>query len=537
LSGLLGGLLEDGFRLLGQERSPAQRTQWDLDPESGREWPSEYCFDIDLQDMDPKPVWELNRLQHLPILALGDVGAVETCRSDMLSWIATHPPWTGIGWAVGIEVACRAVSLALAASALEGQLSGRQVRTLRDSLTAHGWWLQRYPSLYSSANNHRIAELGALTVLGAITDLCGAADWYREGVDGLKREMGRQILADGVGAEQSPSYQAFTMEWYLLARAVADLGPEVDAHLGRGAAYLSSLVDSEGNHPHIGDHDGGRVLMVSFEEPRYVCSIAGAAASALGRPELAPTCWRPDLRTQWLGLAPVSGTYRHHSRTFPVGGLTVLADHDWLAWMDHGPLGFVDLAAHGHADALSIWLHVDGIPILVDAGTYAYNSSSESRRWFRGTAAHNTATVDGGNQSEPLGSFLWGRRASARVIEAHHGSGGWVRADTDAWGDVIHERKMSLSAQVLHVLDRFEGSGTRIIRLALHFAADLDVEACDGGGFDVRRGATRLVHLSAGGALVRSRRAPSYGVLEEGTTWVLETEVTLPWTHTLEIRR
>jgi len=532
---LVAGLLEEGFTLLGQARTPEQRTQWNRDPATGETWPSDYCFDIDLGVRDPKPAWELHRLQHLPVLAVGDVRAVEACRSDLFGWIEANPPWEGMGWAVGIEVACRAVSLALAASALEGQLSGAQVRVLRDALTAHGWWLQRYPSLYSSANNHRIAELGALAVLGAITDLPGASAWFAEGVEGLRAEIGRQVLADGVGAEQSPSYQAFTMEWYLLARAVADLGAEVDAVLAAGADYLASLVDEVGNHPHIGDHDGGRVLMTAFEEPKHVCSIAGATAMALGRPELAPTAWRPDLRAAWLGIRSGSGDYRHRSRTFPVGGLTALVAEGWLAWMDHGPLGFPDLAAHGHADALSIWLHVDGTPVLVDTGTYAYNAAPESRRWFRSTEAHNTATVDGGQQSEALGSFLWRTRATGRVLEARHGESAWVRADTDAWGEVRHERTVSLTAQGLVVEDRFEGAGRHTIRLCLHFDAALDLVPCE-GGFDVNNGDAHIARLLAEGSLIRTRRAPAYGVLEEGVTWVLEAEVSLPWTHSLLLR-
>jgi hypothetical protein len=276
--------------------------------------------------------------------------------------------------------------------------------------------------------------------------------------------------------------------------------------------------------------------MSAFEEPRYVCAIAGATAAVLGEPDLAPACWAPDLRAHWLGCPPIEGGYRHRSHTFPVGGMTTLVEGDWIAWLDHGPLGFPDLGAHGHADALSVWLHVDGVPVLVDAGTYAYNGSPETRRWFRGSAAHNTATVDGGNQSEPLGSFLWKRRAKAWVIAAQTGEAPWVRAATDAWGEIAHERRLSLSDGQLHLTDHFDGAGTHTLRIRLHFSAQLDVVPTD-GGFDVRKGSERLLFLAAGGTLVRSRRAPAYGHLTEGTTWILETEEALPWSHTLSITR
>ena len=39
---------------------------------------------------------------------------------------------------------------------------------------------------------------------------------------------------------------------------------------------------------------------------------------------------------------------------------------------------------------------------LVDPGTYA-----ERRAYFRGTAAHNTVRIDGRDQSEQGGNFMW----------------------------------------------------------------------------------------------------------------------------------
>ncbi|MDH8346133.1 hypothetical protein QIG64_27380, partial [Klebsiella pneumoniae] len=76
-----------------------------------------------------------------------------------------------------------------------------------------------FPSRYSSANNHLIAEEAALFVLGTL--------WQGAEIDAsaaraiLIAEAFRQIHDDGVGAEQSPTYTAFTCEWYLLAFTVA----------------------------------------------------------------------------------------------------------------------------------------------------------------------------------------------------------------------------------------------------------------------------------------------------------------------------
>ncbi|HLA38349.1 MAG TPA: heparinase II/III-family protein, partial [Candidatus Glassbacteria bacterium] len=73
--------------------------------------------------------------------------------------------------------------------------------------------------------------------------------------------------------------------------------------------------------------------------------------------------------------------------------------------------------AHSHADRLSISLFIAGRPILVDPGTGFYLSDRSFREFFRSTQAHNTLTVDGQSQSDPLAVFLWGDPVESRIIE------------------------------------------------------------------------------------------------------------------------
>jgi hypothetical protein len=69
---------------------------------------------------------------------------------------------------------------------------------------------------------------------------------------------------------------------------------------------------------------------------------------------------------------------------------------------------------HTHADMLSFCLNVNDKPVIVDCGTSTYENSS--RRIFeRSTAAHNTVSVDGLEQSDMWASFRMGRRA--RILD------------------------------------------------------------------------------------------------------------------------
>ena len=109
----------------------------------------------------------------------------------------------------------------------------------------------------------------------------------------------------------------------------------------------------------------------------------------------------------------------HHLRTFAQGGYTVMRRArpagDVLLAMDHGYLGYLSIAAHGHADALAVWLHLGDRPVLADAGTYLYHSGGAWRTHFRGTAAHNTLCVEGADQSTMSGHFNWSHQAGSKV--------------------------------------------------------------------------------------------------------------------------
>ncbi len=84
---------------------------------------------------------------------------------------------------------------------------------------------------------------------------------------------------------------------------------------------------------------------------------------------------------------------------------------------DGGPHGYLAIAAHAHADALSIEVRCGGVDILADPGTYCYFGEPEWRRYFRSTVAHNTLELDGEDQSLSGGPFLWLRHAPARTVE------------------------------------------------------------------------------------------------------------------------
>jgi hypothetical protein len=253
-----------------------------------------------------------------------------------------------------------------------------------------------------------------------------AENWREIGRSMLISEVNKQILPDGVGAEQSPTYTAFSVELFLVAGLFAkDCGNPFPARywarLHAAGHFLRALMDCGGNYPRFGDDDEGRCLFDRFTDMNYIASVLAALADAAEADAFAPPRCTLGLRNLVLGMRTGGELSTPRISHFPNGGYTVArtapSGRELLLVVDHGPLGYLEIAAHGHADALALWLHIDGEPTLIDAGTFLYHGGGTWRDVFRGTRAHNTLSVAGASSSVSTGPFNWGTRARVQVLD------------------------------------------------------------------------------------------------------------------------
>ena len=524
---------------------------WHIDPVRGGRWPSDRCgFDVPYRENaalgDVRFAWEVGRLQYLqPVAALALVAEDRRLgllvERHALDWVRHNPLALGVHWATGLEVALRAFSLLSIVSLLgESMLSPEARQRLTVSLAEHGWWLARFPSRHSSANHHLVAESAALFLLASLLPgLRGAGRWAAQSRATLEIEIRRQFHADGVGAEQSVALAAFSLEWLLLAEAVARrLGPPFSEgyveRLGLAGGFLAGLADANGNRPAIGDDEASRVFGGAQEGAGYVNGVLAALAAVLDRPDLTPVDWQPHLRLAVAGLPPTPAVAQPTGlRHFPQGGYSVARDvddgHEVLLTLDHGPVGYLSIAAHGDADALSVWLNVEGRPVLVDAGTHLFHQGDGWRSHFRSTSAHNTLTIDGADSSVAAGPFNWSHKAQVEVLGLNDDPAAWwVEAAHDgyalAYGYRHCRRLERLGPGLYQISDRLEGDGG-VARVEIGFllAPNLSVSNVS-GGFVVGEPGRRLLFLRHEGPLkgwlehglenpVRGWYAPDFGRL------------------------
>lgn len=463
------------FELLGVSwthacEMPPAPAFWHLDAH-GIPWssPDKYCFDIPHRaaaGREIKHVWEINRLQFLVPLAVharltGDSRIRTLIPNIVLSWMRGNRPYRGVNWTSGVELALRAISVAVALSILGlEQVETADRIDIERFFFEHLFWLRRYPSLHSSENNHRIAELAGSLVCATFAPGIDSETNLRRDLDHLMSQLEAQILPDGVGAEQSPTYAAFAIELALVAFRSLNVAPErlpmpVQQRLLAWVDHVKWISTPAGNVPMIGDCDDGKVVgLEGIAGPQYVASIAGCVSGYLNQPIPWPSRRHLDLRDvilfpQKTSSASPTAPPLVGKKTWKVGGYSVWRkrpSNPIVLVFDHGPLGYLSIAAHGHADALSVWLSVGEMPVIVDAGTYVYNSAPLWRERFRSSTCHNTLSISGVSSSSTSGPFNWAAKARARLVSASTGDKATAEHDGffQTFG-VRHRRSVSMS--------------------------------------------------------------------------------------------
>ena len=432
------------FKLLGyDDLFFGDPVDWRLDPLSGQRSPLAHWSSIDHLDFaaagDHKIVWELNRHQWLIFLGeayrlTGDEKYARGFAEYLRQWLRANPPSFGINWASSLEAALRIISWTWAlflfrdSSALSPELFVRML----EGLSLHAAHVEKYLSYYFAPNTHLTGEALGLFYAGAVfSELESAPRWRDLGAHILIGESELQILPDGVYFEQSTCYQRYTAEIYLhfllLAQRNEIAVPRVvKERVQRLLDALLTFRRPDGSLPDIGDADGGWLLPFAPRASSDCRGVFAVAADLFERKEYAWVAGGPAPESIWL-----LGSARHQSAAalkplppstdttvYPSGGYVVIRS----SWMpdahqmifDVGPLS-TPKSGHGHADLLSIQCSAFGEPFIVDAGTYCYTSAPEWRDFFRGTAAHSTATVDGLDQARAAGPFRWDHHPQARL--------------------------------------------------------------------------------------------------------------------------
>ena len=519
-------LLQGEWETLGVVRTDLARPDWFLDPVTGRRSaPDECAFALNHRDEgrvgNIKQVWEVNRLQHLTLLAVAwyltkEEAYAQRVAGQLRSWWLENPFLSGVNWTSGIEIGIRLLNFAWIRRLLDdwagvaglfehNDLALHQIRWHQQFLAAH-------QSRGSSANNHVIAEAaGQLAACCAFPWFDESERWRRGTARLLERELEHNTFPSGINRELASDYHGFVAELGMFAAVEAQLAghPLGTATWQRLCAMvdgMAALVDERLQPPRQADSDEGRVVLLDAPEHNRWPALLALGEALFGRldwwPEVAHDAGSALTGALAGGRHEIAARPARRPSRFADAGIAILrsagpgAPEIWCR-CDGGPHGFLSIAAHAHADALSVELRYGGVDILADPGTYCYHGEPAWRSYFRSTIAHNTVEISGRSQSVDGGPFMWQRQAHAWEIG---------EADAEYRWTAAHDGYAALRPPAGHQRSVWLDPGSRAIEIA---------DVVNAAGHDVRvafhLGPLVRVHLSGTEAKLSWPHAPVSG--------------------------
>lgn len=464
---------------------------------------------------------------------------VREFRNQVLDFAATNPPGYGVNWLCTMDVAIRisnwlvAYDLFRAAGATFDE-SFEQV--LRRSVVEHGRHIVTHLEWSDEIRgNHYLADVVGLLFAAAWLPRSAETDvWLAFSVHELGLETQSQFDSDGANFEASTAYHRLSAEMVVYGTAVAlslpqekrealrveDSGdvrlprklpagglspsepfpPEHFDRIAGMARFADDVTGPDGRIVQIGDNDSGRFLKLAaayddelVEDVLDVRPLVGAVAGLLGETECPID--DPAVRYEFAvvgAMVPARSTNTPAERellgrsrsagfaAYPEFGLYVWRRGRLFVTVRCGPIGQNGNGGHAHNDQLSITVHVDGEPLVVDPGTGVYTPLPDVRNRFRSTAMHNTLAVRGGEQQpwrpgrEGLFNLLTDANAICleatpdRFVGVHSGYGS------------PHRRTLVIGDDFVEGTDEYEGGGTVEIRFHLH--PTVEAVVADGGG-------------------------------------------------------
>jgi hypothetical protein len=467
-------VLTHRFPLLGIEMETGPQIRWRRDYLHGKESGTQYFRRIPYLDFsavgDHKIIWELNRHQHLVLLAQAyrftdDSSILDELFAELDDWLEQNPFHRGINWASALEVGFRALSwiwvFHLVGNEMEAALHGRFLTALYQ----HARHLAANLSIYFSPNTHLLGEAVALYAIAKLFPAFPhAAEWQQQASKIVEAQLSFQVRQDGSHFEQSTYYHVYALDFFAFYYLLAGRPPAMVSTLTRMAEYLHSLLGPARRIAFLGDDDGGRLFHPYGERDTFGRATLTTCGILFDREDwIGNLAEAAEQAAWWIGVGALEHarehpTYVTGSRCFEDAGAVFLQSGDFFLQMDCGPFGYGG-AGHSHSDTLSIVATLAGERLFVDPGTYTYIANPKERNWFRGSGAHNTVRIDALDQAEPAGPFRWSAKPDVELVRWEPSrDGGTVEAVCHYRG-FSHRRCLTLEKDRLLVLDEIEGSG------------------------------------------------------------------------------
>jgi len=260
-------------------------------------------------------------------------------------------------------------------------------------------------------NNHAITETLTLYIVSTLfPQFPESSKWKEAGKKWFEQEIEYQIYDDGTFLQFSMNYHRVVIQLLTWAIKIADLNDDKFDNIVYEKAYKSvdflyqCQENTNGYLPNYGSNDGALFFKLSDNDYRDYRPQLDALHTLLTGESLYKTgfediCWYGNNgQSYFQPLRKKEGIIK-----FEIGGYYLIREKDTLTFIRCG--NHKDRPAHADNLHMDVWYR--GENILLDGGSYKYNTDDQSLKYFMGTESHNTVMLDDYDQMLKGSRFIW----------------------------------------------------------------------------------------------------------------------------------
>ncbi len=367
---------------------------------------------------DIKFVWELSRFSYL----------YDFIRYDQLSgsnhslevfglienWIDENPLNQGPNYKCSQEISLRLFNWTFALYYYRDSEDLTQSRFQKISTSIYNQYLHVCRNINFSRiavrNNHAITETLAVWLIPYFYPFFPDTDRFKKkGKAWFEEEVNYQIYEDGSYLQYSHNYQRVVIQLLTWALVLSkknndELQDGTIMKADKSMKFLLACQDASGQLPNYGSNDGALFFPLSSQEYPDFSPQLEALGACLGyklyEKDFEDKHWYQVESKNLASLVSNSGI-----NLFDSEGYLVIRDGETLTTMPCCK----NRKRPFQADSLHLDIFYKGVNVFLDAGSYLYNTRQEVLEQFVGTNAHNTISINGCNQMERIGRFVWER--------------------------------------------------------------------------------------------------------------------------------
>lgn len=398
---------------------------WHVNPITGFEYDHHQHWtqinELNKKSGDIKFVWEASRFCFLYDIVRYDyhfdLDHSEFVVSKILDWIEKNPLNCGPNYKCSQEISLRVLNWLFALNFYKNStfLTEDRWNTIIQSIywqINHVYEIINF-SRYTVRNNHAITETMTLFLMGLIfPTMPDAKKWRKNGKKWFEQEIKYQVANDGTFIQDSMNYHRVLIQLLTIAISISDkngdkLSEDIYENAHKALNFLYQCQDEvSGWMPNYGSNDGALFFPLSNADYRDYRPQLDALHVLLTGRNLYNEQYEDAL---WFGAT----VKRHHSMPplkrkygivrFEKSGYFLIREKDTLTFMRCGKWN----GKQGCTDELHLDIWHNGENVLLDGGSYSYNTTPELVRYFSGTESHNTVMIGDNDQMMKGPRFVW----------------------------------------------------------------------------------------------------------------------------------